>query len=64
MSKSEFVTYSDLSANSELSLEKFKDGSVLIGINGEEIELEPSQMVHLGRTLIEQAHKQIENRQK
>lgn len=43
-----------------ITLEVFSDGSIMI--NG--IELEPSTMVHLGRTLIENAHKQINGRDK
>ena len=56
--------YTDLETDDVLLLEEFTDGSLLFTIEGDTVQLEPHQLIHLGRKFIESGTKQIENREK
>lgn len=54
--------YQDLETKDELIIEEFTDGSLLFSIVGEDVQLEPHQLISLGRKFIEAGTKSIENR--
>lgn len=62
MSESIKWKYQDLETKDELIIEEFTDGSLLFSIVGEDVQLEPHQLISLGRKFIESGTKSIENR--